>query len=416
MLPIRALGVCTGRVSDIAAAITWAYGGAVSGVPTNPHPARIINLSLGAAEPCSQTEQTAVSAATAANVLVIAAAGNDGGPVNAPANCTGVLSVAGVREAGTKVGYSSLSSQQAKTGDPAAATVTIAAPAGNCVNVSSTSNADTTLCEFSIETTTDEGSTQPEASFYTYAKFNQSYADSTAANPDNAGNVGTSFAAPIVSGVAALMLADAPTLAPSQLIARMRSSAVAFPTSSSTTSTQCKLVPTTIDSSSGKFTDTSQNTECVCTTATCGAGMLDAAAAVTAASGIFVQITPSSTTGTPGQHIRLDGSGSTAATGYSIVSYQWSTSPATSDQLINPGDAVATLIVPSFRTIQVKLTITDSGGHTASATATIQSKFGASAGAGACGPELLVLATLTAGALLRRRRSFNAIQLERGSR
>ena len=130
LLPIRAIGVCTGRVSDIAAAITWAYGGSVTGVPTNAHPANIINLSLGAAEACSATEQAAVSAAIAANVLVVAAAGNAGGPVNAPANCNGVLSVAGIREAGTKVGYSSLSST--------AAAVTIAAPAGNCINIAVT--------------------------------------------------------------------------------------------------------------------------------------------------------------------------------------------------------------------------------------------------------------------------------------
>lgn len=390
LLPIRAIGVCTGRVSDVAAAITWAYGGAVSGVPANPNPASIINLSLGAPTACSSTEQDAINAALAANVLVVGAAGNAGGPVNAPANCNGVLSVAGLREAGTKVGYSSLSSS--------AAAVSIAAPAGNCVNLSSTEP-----CEFSIETTTDAGTTTPSASpgFYTYALLNQSYLNG-GGNADNAANVGTSFAAPMVSGAAALMLADTPGMTPSQIISRMQSSALAFPTSSSTTSTQCQLAATTTDAN-GNFTDTSQNTECVCTTATCGAGMLNAASALTAASGIFVQITTSSSTGTPGQRITLNGSASTAASGYTIVAYQWTTIPATSDQLIGANQAIATLVVPSFRSIQVKLTITDSGGHTASGTATIQSKFGASAGSGAFGPELLILAALTAAVLVRRR-------------
>ena len=40
--------------------------------------------------------------------VVVAAAGNDGGPIDAPANCVGALSVAGLRHVGTKVGYSSL--------------------------------------------------------------------------------------------------------------------------------------------------------------------------------------------------------------------------------------------------------------------------------------------------------------------
>jgi serine protease len=305
--------------------------------------------------------------------------------------------VAGLREAGTKVGYSSLSS--------ADAAVSIAAPAGNCVNTVSTEP-----CEFSIETTSDAGSTTPSPTpgFYTYALLNQSYLNS-GGNPDNAGNVGTSFAAPMASGVAALMLASAPTLTPSELISRMQSSVLPFPSSSSTTSTACQLAATTVDAN-GNYTDTSQAVECVCSNATCGSGMLNAASAVTAASGIFVQITTSSSTGTPGQHITLTGSSSTPATGDTIVSYQWTTIPSTSDQLINANQAVATLVVPSFRSITVQLTITDSGGHTATGTALIQSALAASAGigTGSFGPELLVLAALTGVALGRRRYALSA--------
>src|ERR1035441_5148095 len=108
--------------------------------------------------------------------------------------------------------------------------------------------------------------------------------------------------------------------------------------------------------------------------------MLNATSAVAAASGIFVQIT------TP--------------------------SPATSNQLINANESVATLVVPSFRSIQVKLTITDNAGHTASGTATIQSALGASAGVGSFGPELLVLAALTGAALARRRYALAACRTE----
>lgn len=395
LLPIRAIGVCSGYASDVAAAIIWAAGGALTGVPVNPNPANIINLSLGAPTACSTTEQGAISIANANNVLIVAAVGNSGGPVNAPANCASgnLLSVAGLREAGTKVGYSSLSSSAAPAG--------IAAPAGNCPK-----QGTGVACQYSIETTSDAGTTTPSGTqgadgFYTYAVLEQSYL-SAGGNPDNAANVGTSFASPIVAGVAALMLAASPGLSPSQIIARMQSSALPFPTSSSTTSTQCHLAATTTDSNNN-YTDTSQNTECVCTTTTCGKGMVNASAAVTAATGIYVEITTSSSTGTPGQHIAVNGSGSTAAAGYTIVSYQWSTIPATSDQFVNPNQADTTFVVPSFRTIQVKLTITDSGGHTASATSTIQSSFGAASGSGAFGSELLILAALTATTLVRRR-------------
>jgi serine protease len=396
ILPVRAIGVCTGRVSDIAAAINWAAGLAVTGVPSlssvaGIDHANIINLSLGAATACSATEQDAITAAIGAGVLVVAAAGNEGGPVDAPANCSGVLSVAGLRQAGTKVGYSNLSSS--------AGAVSIAAPAGNCVNIGTN-----IPCDYSIETTSDAGATAPSATpgFYTYALLNASYLNS-GGNADNEANVGTSFAAPMASGVAALMLAASPSLTPSELIARLQSSAIAFPTSSSTSSTDCILATTATDSN-GNYTDTSQNTECVCTTATCGSGMLNAASAVLAATGIFVQITPSSTTGSPGQKITLDGSGSTASSGNTIVSYQWTTIPATSNQLINANQSIAKLVVPSFRSIQVQLTIVDSGGHTDSATTEIQSQFGAASGLGSFGPELLALAALTGVTLVRRRR------------
>ena len=49
ILPVRALGKCGGSLADIAEAIRWAAGLPVPGVPTNPTPARVINLSLGGA-------------------------------------------------------------------------------------------------------------------------------------------------------------------------------------------------------------------------------------------------------------------------------------------------------------------------------------------------------------------------------
>ncbi len=396
LLPVRVIGKCSGRVSDIAAAIMWAAGQPVTvdaGTIAASPAANIINLSLGANLPCSSTEQDAITTAINAGILVVAAAGNEGGPIDAPANCPGVVAVVGLRQAGTKVPFSNLSGS-------GAAAATLAAPAGNCVN-----SVAGQACLYDIETTTDSGATAPSASpgFYTYAQLSQNYLN-TGGNADNAANVGTSFAAPMVAGVAALMLAAHPALTPTQLIARLQSSALPFPTSSSTTSTQCQLAAVTTDTN-GKFTEPSTPAECVCTTATCGAGMVSAAGAVQAAGAAFVQITPSSTTGFPGKHIRLDGSGSTAASGLSIVAYQWTTSPAVSDTLVNANQAVATLVVPSFRSIDVTLTITDSAGGTASATTTIHSSIGNTSGGGGgfdarwLGP----LAVLGLGQLRRRR-------------
>ena len=62
-----------------------------------------------------------------------------------------------------------------------------------------------------------------------------------------------------------------------QLIARLREGASPFPTTSSTSSLICHVPTSSSDL---------QNKECICTTQTCGAGMVDAAAAVAAAAAL----------------------------------------------------------------------------------------------------------------------------------
>ena len=125
LLPVRALGKCGGYDSDIIAGMQWAVGMPATGVPDNPYPADLVNLSVGASGSCPSAYADAVATLTSMGVLIVASAGNASGPVDAPGNCAGVLGVAGLRNVGTKVGYSSFGPQ-----------VGIAAPAGNCVNSS----------------------------------------------------------------------------------------------------------------------------------------------------------------------------------------------------------------------------------------------------------------------------------------
>ena len=105
ILPVRVLGKCGGFSSDIQAAMLWAAGLHVPGVPDNTTPAKVINLSLGSSGSCGNYQGT-VNQVIAAGAVVVVAAGNDGLAVGSPANCAGVVGVAAVRQVGTKVGCS----------------------------------------------------------------------------------------------------------------------------------------------------------------------------------------------------------------------------------------------------------------------------------------------------------------------
>lgn len=370
ILPVRVLGKCGGYDSDIIDGIRWAAGLSVAGVPTNTTPAKIINLSLGGTGVCPMNYQDAIDEVTALGVLVVASAGNDGGPVSAPANCDGVLGVAGLRHIGTKVGYSSLGTE-----------VGISAPAGNCV--------ETDSCTFSILVATDTGTTTPLASGYT---------DKTLENS----NLGTSFSAPLAAAAAALVEAIDPTLSPANVVNLLKESATAFPTSSSTTTgvTNCR-VPTS--------TSAVQDEECICTTRTCGAGMLNASAAVLAVQNPLAVFSTSGTV-SAGSSVALDGSASFAPTGRTVTAYQWSVTDVvgTAPTLSTPTQSTTTLQVADTGSFTVRLTVTDSTGvqdskDVAMATAisstpsdppTFTDGGGGGGGGGSLGWELLALALL----------------------
>ncbi|MEY4223121.1 MAG: hypothetical protein RIS33_55 [Actinomycetota bacterium] len=215
---LRVLGTCGGRTSDEATAIRWAAGLPIPGVPNNPTPARVINLSLGSASACEAIEQDAINAATEAGVVVVVAAGNSGANLAtssfAPANCDNVITVAAVRSDGTRATYSNY-------GPP----VDIAAPGGPS-GILSTMNAGSRSADLG-------------ASGWTYG-YKQ----------------GTSMATPIVTGVVSLMLSVNPGLDTSQVEAILKQTARPFAGGSpSCSSTVGDLYY-------------------------CGAGMLDAGAAV----------------------------------------------------------------------------------------------------------------------------------------
>jgi serine protease len=313
LLPVRALGKCGGFDSDIIVGIEWAVGMSITGVPDNPYPADIINLSLGGKGSCPSGYQNLLTTLTNMGVLVVVSAGNASGPVDIPANCPGVLAVAGLRNIGTKVGYSSLGPE-----------VGISAPAGNCVNSTAGSP-----CLRSIDTTVNEGLTVPAANSYT---------DQTNSN------LGTSFSAPIVSGIAALMRAANANLTPPQIIARMKASASPFPQPAGVA--QCVVGSTS-------------QTECACTASTCGAGMANALSAVKAALNPIaaVRIPAGFTAGSA----TFDAGGSAAACNATIASYAWTSTGAV--QIVSGASSSAVNIM-SGGAGTLTLVVKDSVGNT----------------------------------------------------
>ena len=191
LLPVRVLGRCGGYTSDIAEAIVWAAGGSVAGVPANPTPARVINLSLGGPGTCDQTTQAAIDQARALGAAVVVAAGNsaqDAGGFS-PANCRGVIAVGATTRAGGRAYYSNFGS-----------TVTLSAPGGEVIYRESDG----------VLSTLNTGYDAPVADSHAHYQ-------------------GTSMATPHVTGVAALVLERAPTLSPDALATLLGNTARPFP-------------------------------------------------------------------------------------------------------------------------------------------------------------------------------------------
>lgn len=165
IMPVRVLGPDgSGTECTIEAGIVWAASNG----------AQVANMSLGAEAPCSTAMQEAVDFATTVYpTVLVAAVGNDGAKQNPsmePANCTGVVGV-GATDSRDRIASFSEHGPQ----------VMLSAPGVRILAAYRTSQGG-----------------------HTYAYFD-----------------GTSLAAPMVSGVAALLIAHFPAWTPAQVIARL---------------------------------------------------------------------------------------------------------------------------------------------------------------------------------------------------
>lgn len=183
LIPIRVLGVDGGTTAAVIQGIHHAVSKG----------AKVINLSLGASQ-ASQAEQDAVNAAVRAGVTVVAAAGNEalnGNPLSYPAALSGVISVAALGRIPVS-GQMLLGRAEYSCFNPF---VTISAPGSDILS--------TVPARFG---NASNPSDPTKGGAYAYAS-------------------GTSMAAPMVSGVAALILSRHPDWKPSQVLQALRDSA-----------------------------------------------------------------------------------------------------------------------------------------------------------------------------------------------
>lgn len=197
IVPVRALGRCGGRLSDINDAIRWAAGtipefDALGNEIWNEHPADIINLSIGLFRTCPASLQDAINDVTNAGAVVVAAAGNDRVSTEfyAPAGCDNVLTVASGDARGFLAPYSNFGSE-----------VDIIAPGGDLTrDDNGDGNPDGVLSSKMASNCFDPVGGDPVETCY-YA-FEQ----------------GTSMAAPHASAALVLLKASQPELSGSDLV------------------------------------------------------------------------------------------------------------------------------------------------------------------------------------------------------
>jgi serine protease len=228
---VRALGGNGGKASDLLAAVTWASGGVVAGVPNNPTPAKVINISMGTSTPnsCDSGVAAAFQAALSRGVTIVTSAGNgdsNNNPMLAadsyPGNCLGSINVGATAANGNSSYFSNYGYA-----------VDISAPGGDDRFTEGTQSD----AQGMMISTFNTGTRAPGSESYAFDE-------------------GTSMAAPLVSGAAALLYAKSSTMTPNLVWQYLQASVKSF-----APSTDCALTAGT------------QNQ-------ICGVGILDVAAAL----------------------------------------------------------------------------------------------------------------------------------------
>lgn len=200
IVPVRALGKCGGRLSDINDAIRWA-GGLIPGEDAegneiwNDNPADIINLSIGLFEFCPASLQDAIDSVVDRGVVVVSAAGNARVSTKfyAPGGCQNVISVAAGDARGQIAPYSNFGEE-----------VDVLAPGGDLLR-------------------DDNGDGRPDGVLSTKSA-SDCYDPVTSEGVDNcfyAYEQGTSMAAPHVSAALALLKARNPDATGEELTATL---------------------------------------------------------------------------------------------------------------------------------------------------------------------------------------------------
>lgn len=236
--PIRVLGNGGGESADLIAAIRWAAGLTVAGAPLNPTPAKVINMSISteAVGSCTAigSQDTHFMEETLAlvklkGVSVITAAGNSDRPAGNyfPGNCFPTINVGAVGFNKDKAAYSNY-------GVDFSNGVDISAPGGDSQNPTGAPEGT----QGRMLSTINKGTSVFGEPSYGLAE-------------------GTSMAAPIVTGIVALMYSAKPTITPDQVWDILKSTTTPF--------------------KAGGICET---------TGKCGIGIINAAAAVAAATAL----------------------------------------------------------------------------------------------------------------------------------